>query len=279
MSPLARSIDVVIRRGAVVCLLALVAGCASYTTPGAGMKMDSLARGDIRERLARRPAAAFPAHLAVARVQAPGYRSYSQTSFGDGRYSVVTTRDIETPADFERIAKLPQVAGVAPLSRLLLPPRLDTDEDLRTAAASLRADVLLVYTFDTQFVTNESVIAPLRTFYLGILPDQTARITTTASAALFDVRTGFVYGVAESTAREDQITSVWTNAEAIDQSRQRTERRAFEQLLSEIETAWSGIVHQHGAGSNAMGAAGTRPANGDAPQGGWDAVAAAPRPR
>jgi hypothetical protein len=230
-------------------VLAGTAGCASYTTPGAGMKMDSLAKGDIRERLERRPAASFPASVAVARVQAPGYRSYSQTSYGEGKYSVVTTRDIETSADFERIQKLPQVAGVAPLTRLLLPQRLDSDEDLRTAAASLRADVLLVYTFDTQFVTNESIIAPLRVFYLGILPDQVAKITTTASAVLFDVRTGFVYGVAECTAREDQITTAWTNGDAVDQSRQRTERKAFEQLLGDIELTWAGVVRQHAATS------------------------------
>lgn len=225
------------------------AGCSvAYTTPGAGMQMDALAKGDIRERLDRRPAANFPANLAVARVQASGYRSYTQQSYGQGRYSVVTTRDIETPADFERIAKLPHVAGVAPVSRLLLPERLDSDEDLRVAAASLRADMLLVYTFDTSFATDESVIAPLRLFHLGLLPDQKAKITTTASAAIFDVRTGFVYGAAEATAHEEHITSVWTNREAVDQSRQATERTAFGQLLGELETAWAGVVKQHGGG-------------------------------
>lgn len=224
-----------------------LAGCSvAYTTPGAGMQMDALAKGDIRERLERRPAANFPANLAVARVQASGYRSYTQQSYGKGRYSVVTTRDIESPADFERIARLPRVAGVAPVSRLLLPERLDSDEDLRVAAASLRADMLLVYTFDTHFATDESVLAPLRVFYLGLLPDQMAKITTTASAAIFDVRTGFVYGAAEATAREEHITSVWTNSAAVDQSRQQTERKAFGQLLGELETAWAGVVRQHG---------------------------------
>lgn len=228
----------------------LMPGCTVYRTPGGGVRMDAIATGSIRERLDRKPAASFPAHIAVARVQAPGYSSYTtHEKSGSGSFSVITTRDIETPADFERIAKLPQVAGVAPISRLLLPSKLESDADLRLAAASLRADILLVYTFETQFVTNESVIAPLRTFYLGILPDQTAKVTTTASAALFDVRTGFVYGAGEATSREDQLTTVWINSEAIDQARQRTERKAFEQLIGELETSWPGIAQQHsGAG-------------------------------
>lgn len=234
-----------------------VAGCAMYKTPGGGIRMDALATGDIRERLDRKPAANFPANIAVARVQAPGYSSYSMSdAYGGGKFCVVTTRDIETPSDFERIAKLASVAGVAPISRLLLPSKLDSDADLRLAAASLRADILLVYTFETQFVTNESIITPLRTFYLGILPDQTAKVTTTASAALFDVRTGFVYGAGEATAREDQLTTVWINSEAIDQARQRTERKAFEQLIGELEATWPGIVARH------TGSAAVRPGTG-----------------
>jgi hypothetical protein len=225
------------------------AGCSvAYTTPGSGMQMDALARGDIKERLDRRPAANFPANLAVARVQGSGYRSYTQESYGEGRYSVVTTRDIEKQADFERIAKMPRVAGVAPVSRLLLPERLNSDEELRVAAASLRADMLLVYTFDTSFATDESLIAPLRLFYLALLPDQKTKITTTASAAIFDVRTGFVYGAAEATAHEEHVTSLWSNSAAVDQSRQQTEREAFDKLLGEIETTWAGVVRQHGGG-------------------------------
>lgn len=235
--------------GTLAAALLALAGCSvAYTTPGAGMQMETLAKGDIRERLERKPAANFPANLAVVRVQAPGYRSYSQRGYGRGRYSVVTTRDIETQADFERIAKLPRVAGVAPVSRLLLPENLQSDEDLRVAAASLRADMLLVYTFDTSFATDESVMAPLRLVHLGLLPDQMARITTTASAAIFDVRTGFVYGAAEATAHEEHITSLWTNSAAVDQSRQATEKKAFGELLKEIETAWSGVVKQQGGG-------------------------------
>ena len=46
-------------------------------------------------------------------------------------------------------------------------------------------------------------------------PVRTADTNATASAALIDVRTGFVYGVAESTATEEQRASVWSTESAI----------------------------------------------------------------
>lgn len=221
-------------------------GCIAYRTPGGGVRMELVAKGDIAARFNRKPAAHFPVHIAVARVQAPGYESATTAAiFGEGNFALVATRDVEKPADFERIAALPRVAAVAPISVLLLPRRLDSDEDLRLAAASLNADMLIIYTFSTQFVTNESVIAPLRVFYLGIFPDQSAKVITTASAAIFDVRTGFVYAAAEATAHENQLTTVWINAEVIDQARQRTERKAFEGLVDQIASGWPAIVREH----------------------------------
>lgn len=224
----------------------LLPGCSAYTTPGGGISLFEVASNDveIQERFERKPAARFPAHLAVARIQRSGYRSHTVDSYGAGRYSVVTTRDIETSEDFERIQKMPQVAAVAPISRLLLPEKLRSEKDLRTAAASLRADMLLLYSFDTHFETSESVIAPLRVIHLGLLPDQTARIVTTASALLLDVRTGFIYGSAEATEKEQHITSAWTKADVADTARLSTERKAFTSLLAELENTWAGVLKQ-----------------------------------
>src|SRR3954452_12035669 len=132
-------------------------GCAaSYVTPGRGAPMeafgvqkDAQTDGAIVQALGKRPLASFPAGVAVARVQAPGYRSETAESWGRGRYSIVTTRDVEADATTERIAKLPLVAGVVPINRLLLPHQLNSDLELRQAAAQLHADVLLVYTLGT----------------------------------------------------------------------------------------------------------------------------------
>lgn len=105
-------------RMATLLSLMLLGGCASYTTPGGSVAIGSLAESDISALMSTQPAAMFPAHIAVARIQAPGYVSYRLSSFGTGRYSVVTTREVETEADFAQLAKMPQVAGIAPLNRI-----------------------------------------------------------------------------------------------------------------------------------------------------------------
>lgn len=233
---------------------AWLTGCASYTTPGAGISMQSLARadGDIAARMTRQAAAPFPARLAVARVQAAGYSSYRQTSYGRGAYSVVTSRDTETEADFQRLAKLPMIAAIAPLNRMILPADLQSDRDVRLAAASLKTDILLTYSFDTSYRIDGREVGPLGLITLGALPIDEAIVNVTASAALFDVRTGFVYGVAESTVQEKQLTSAWSSRDAVDDARIRAERKAFEGLLTELEKTWKGVVEQH-AGKQGIG--------------------------
>ena len=230
-----------------VASVALVAGCAKYTTPGAGVAIPNLAQADadIGALLTVEPAAPFPARVAVARVQASGYASPSSRCYGAGRYCVVTTRDIEPEESFDKLAKLPQVAGVALVNRLLLPERLESTKDLRLAAATLKADMLLIYSLDTGFNVDSTDIGPLAVISLGFLPNKKARVTSTASAAIFDVRTGFLYGVAEATATEQQRATTWSSASAIDRARQRAEAEAFGRLVGEIGRLWNGVVDTH----------------------------------
>jgi hypothetical protein len=225
----------------------LVAGCAKYTTPGAGVAIPNLAQtdADITALLNVEPAAPFPARLAVARVQASGYASPSNRCYGAGRYCVVTTRDIEPEESFEKLARLPQIAGLALVNRLLLPERLESTKDLRLAAATLKADMLLIYSLDTGFNVESTDIGPLAVISLGYLPNKKAKVTSTASAAIFDVRTGFLYGVAEATATEHQRATIWSSASAIDRARQRAEAEAFGQLVGEIGRLWNGVVDTH----------------------------------
>ena len=228
-------------------LLICVAGCATYQTPGAGVTLENLAAADtdIADLLKVEPAAPFPARLTVARVQASGYYSRSNSCYGDGRYCVVTTRDIEPEAAFEQISKLPQVAGVALMNRMLLPGKLTSAKELRQAAATLRTDMLLVYSLDTGFNIENTDVGPLALISLGFLPTKKARVTATASAAVFDVRTGFVYGVAEATALEEQRGTFWSSCEAVDDARKRAESEAFRKLTGEIEKLWGDLLRTH----------------------------------
>lgn len=226
-------------------LFVLITGCASYTTPGGSIQLSHLAEADINELMQKEPSANFPANISVARVQAPGYHSYKVDSYGSGRYSVVTTREVETEQDFERLSKLPQVAGIAPLNRILLPSNLDSIKSLREASARLKADILLIYTFDTSFHAGEQRFAPLNAISLGFLKNKEVIVTTTVSAAFFDVRTEYLFGLAEATAKESKNASVWSTSDAVDDLRVSTEKLGFQKLLPEIEKTWNRIIEQY----------------------------------
>ncbi len=237
-----------------------VIGCASYATPGGAADLgvmgvrpqlaaDRASQTDItmQEKFDRRPLAKFPTAIAVARVQAPGYRSRTASSYGGhgGAYSVVTTRDVEKPEHLEKFAKLEQIAGIGPINRLLLPASgLRSDQELREAAASMQADILLIYTLDTNFYVRD-MAKPLSIVSLGLSPNQQARVTTTASAVLMDTRNGYIYGVAEATDSYNRLASAWTNDDAVDAARIKTEAAAFEKLVAELEKTWTGVVARY----------------------------------
>lgn len=224
-------------------------GCAHYKTPGSGVSIPDITSPNIAAAMARKPAASWPARIIVVRVQGPGYESSSNRGYGQGRFSVVTTRDIEQEADFQRIGAMPNVAAVGMLSRLLLPGNLGSADDLRTGAAQLQGDIVMMYTIDTAFRTETTNIGPLQTLALGYFPTHKAKVTSTCSVALLDTRTGYVYGVAESTSGEDQRSNVWNEAKAIEKARAKAEREAFTGALAEVEKLWAGIAAQPGGGA------------------------------
>jgi hypothetical protein len=229
--------------------MALLGGCQHYRTPGGGVSIPEITTPSVAEALARKPAAVFPARIALVRVQAAGYVSPTNRGYGYGAYSVVTTRDVETEADFARLAAMPQVAGVGAMSRILLPSTLHSAEDLRIAAAQLQADIVLLYTFDTSFRTDTTQIGPLQLVTLGFFPNKKAHVTATCAAAFVDTRTGYVYGVSESTSTEEQRSDAWNNHNAIETARARAERGAFTAALGEVEKLWASIAAQQRAGS------------------------------
>jgi hypothetical protein len=235
-----------------LCLLAI--GCAEYVTPGPGANMERVGLsktvreastdGVIEKSFDKKPLANFPTGIAVVRIQAPNYQSSTANGYGSGAYSVLTTRDVEKPEQIDRLAKLPMVSGIAPVNRLLLPPNLESDVQLREAAAKLQADMLLIYTLDTAFTTEDKA-APLSVISLGLSPNQQVRCTCTASAVLMDTRNGYVYGLAEATDQKNQMTNAWQNDTAIDETRRATESAAFDKLVGDLETTWKGVVARY----------------------------------
>jgi len=253
------------RRVLLVALL-LAGGCATaYTTPGRGASMQmfgetqqssrNMTDGGIQSILDKKPLASFPASVALVRVQAPGYRSHTASGIGGGAFTVVPTRDVEADSDVAKLAQLPMLRGVAPLNRLVLPNAFQSDFDLRQAAAKMRADMVLIYTLDTQFVDlNRST--PLTVLTLGVTTTKNKRILTTASAVLMDTRSGYVYGLAEGTHRFEARQNAWKTEDEVDQDRRKVESLAFGELVTNLETTWKGVVAEYASPARASG--GTR---------------------
>jgi hypothetical protein len=231
-------------------LIVVLTGCSTYVTPGGPAPLNAVSRAAGADSQAkagfdRKPAARFPAHLVATRVQAAGYRSYSSHGYGSGKYSVVTVRDVESAADYQRITGWKGVAQLGTLNRMLLPERIESVDDLRGAAAQLQADIVLLYTVDTQFIDRNSS-ALLTTISLGFGPTHEVQINSTASALFVDVRTGFVYGAAEASSSQANLSSVWRSASAADEARQAAEKAAFRKLMDELEPTWAGIANRYG---------------------------------
>lgn len=238
-------------------LVLTLTGCSSYAVAPRGADMSLFGMVDeetraeqtdwsVRDALALEPLARFPSAIAVARVQSGSVGSRSHgVSYGRGAYTVVTTRTVESDADFARIATLDQVTGVAPMNRLVLASDPRTDKELRTAAARLHADLLLIYTFDTAVFSGDSD-SPLDVVTLGFLPGKEARVVTTASAVLMGTHNGYIYGTAEATSETTHRANTWTSERRVDEARDATEREAFGELVDSFVAVWPSVVEHYG---------------------------------
>ena len=227
-------------------LVAGLNGCATaYIPPSGRADFNAFTSSSMKESFAARPAAGFPAYITAVRVQASSYSNYHTKReggvFGQGRYSIVTVRDIEDNADIQRIAKLPEVGGLVSLSTLLLPTKLQSDRELREAAARLKADMLLLYTLDTSFHENDALVA-LKVVTLGLSPTRKVFVHVNASALLLDTRTGFVYAAFEANEKRQMISNAWESGETADRALRDAEKTAFKSLVSELEKNWPRIL-------------------------------------
>lgn len=239
-------------------VVSVLGGCASYVTPGPGAdlnrvmgmtpeQMRQVTPISIQQRFDRLPASPMPAAIAVVRLQGPEYRSYTFDGYGDRTpVTIMGKRDAEKEEDFKRIASLPMVAGLAPINRMLVSGRTVNDEQLRLAAASLRADMLLIYTIQTNFYKKDHA-SPVAMVTLGLFPTRIAKVTSVASAILIDTRTGFIYSVLEASSTHDTLTNYWSSGAAVDSTRRKTEAEAFSSLVDQFEGVWKEIVARHAA--------------------------------
>lgn len=221
------------------------AGCASYRTPGGPAHLADINPAAVAGAGTLKPSPHFPATIALVRVQAPRYESYSSRGFGDGSFSIVTPPESAAKEQLKIFADWPSVAGVVPLDISLLPAKLVSLDDLRLTAAKLQADVLLVYTIDTALDVQNRIYLPLTSIPLGNAPDKDANIQSTASAEFIDVRSGFTYGASEATAKVSDLVTAWGSSAAVDNKRLEAEQQAFSELAAKAEKIWAELVQQY----------------------------------
>ena len=218
-------------------------GCATYLPPGAKADLQVFAPASIQQGFAAKPASPFPASLAFVRVQAPSYTNYrfrqQGVVAGTGRYAVITVREVDEDEQLEQVAKLPRVAGVTGINRMLLAGKLDSDREVREAASRLHADLVFLYTFDTSFYEND-LLKPLTVLSLGLSPTRTVYVT------------GYVYSSYESSKRAETLSTSWGSSDSADEARRDNEREAFAQLMREFSASWPKLLQRHdgAAGEN-----------------------------
>jgi hypothetical protein len=162
-----------------------------------------------------------------------------------GNFSLILTRDADEDEAFGKLAEFTGVKQAAPFNRLLLPYNYNSIKDLRLAAAKMKAQMLLVYTFDTEFRIDTKNYGPQNVFSLGYLKNKDVKVVTTASVAIFDVQTEYLYGLAEATANENKKSNAWKKQDQVDNLRIETEKKAFNKLMGEIEKMWARVVKEY----------------------------------
>lgn len=252
----------------------LLGGCAQYVTPGGpanfarmevhglgGTTRANLTNHNVEQALKVRPLAQFPTAIAVARLQASGYRNdrYAPAQVAGAPFTLITNGKTAKGSDLREISDLPQITGVVPLNRMLVGAHPRSYLALRVAAARLHADMLLLYTFDTRFHTKSRVPA-LGLITLGLFPERNAKVTCAATAILMDVRDGYIYGAFQSHKKGHKLANAWNNKKAMDLVRRRTQRAAFKSLLRRFTVGWASVVarYDHGAANRDRRAIGAR---------------------
>jgi hypothetical protein len=208
-------------------------------TTGATVSADAVAAGFARE-----PQAKLPARIAVARLESrstePRFRRSSGHGGASAELMLANKADPTTTAAYQRLAALPEVSDLTPLNTLIANPRIESQESLRASAASLQADLLYVYTFDS-YVRSHTALSGLLALSLGLLgflPTTSIEVESTASGALIDVRSGYVYGVANVAETSKKTSSMWNEDDDLEDVREQAECAAFEKLTAEFEQRW-----------------------------------------
>lgn len=232
----------------------LILGCSRHVVRPSGANMAAFGMvadpetrqwqtdHDIAQTLELVPLARFPTTLAVVRVQsAAPYSRSGGVSYGRGAYSVVLTPTVETEAHLQTMRELDQLSGVVRLNRLVLGQQLQTDKELRKAAARLHADLVLIYTINTEWTIDDDP-EPLHAITFGLAKYKNITVTSTATALLLGTHNGFVYATSEVARNKQYKDNAWRTSEQIEQAQETLEQEAFDGLVDSFTASWPELI-------------------------------------
>jgi len=218
----------------VVCLLALMAlPLAACMVPERTIEATNLfPQRDIRTS-GPIPAPQFPITIAYCQVQSRYLGQHCGSS------SVVSPAEHATADALATLTKLPGVRAAVPITPLIASGG-GGEEQIRAAAASLGAEVTLLYTFSST-ESKDDIAPPIGFLSLGLIPTQTATSEALCSAILVDTRSGHPYASFSATYDARQLASGWTIDSARDDALHRSLRLSFENLTSQVAQQWPGL--------------------------------------
>ena len=238
---------------ALLACLALL-GCSSHVVAPSGADMSAFGMVadpetrewqtdlDIAKTLELVPLARFPTAMAVVRVQsAVPYSRSSGVSYGRGAYSVVLTPTVERNEHLDQLRDLEQLNGVVRLNRLVLGTQLRTDKELRNAAARLHADLVLIYTINTEWTIDDDP-EPLDAITFGLSRFKNITVTSTATALLMGTHNGFVYATTEVARDKKYKDNAWRTSEQIEAAQEVLEQEAFDGLVDSFTESWPEVI-------------------------------------
>lgn len=114
--------------------------------------------------------------------------------------------------------------------------------ELRLAAAKLRADVLLIYTLDTSVQLAGQRYGAAEKLGSVDEPEPDDGVISAASAVLTEVRTGYSYGAVDANAKLSGLERTEWTPRNLDQKRLLAEQQAFTALLEKSAVLWKQVT-------------------------------------
>jgi hypothetical protein len=191
----------------------------------------SLTDTDIARLLDVRVQAKLPTSLAVARLRShcSGYQPY------------LDQIDAQELNDWEALVKgQPQITGVQPITGFQIQGESLTLHSLRTAAAQLHCELLLVYIQADSELDNFNDAAVLYWSIAGlwVVPGNQVEHKTVAQAVLLDCRTGMILGTATGDHHAKRICP----AAFVDQRKTELSKESQSRALADLQTACRALV-------------------------------------